>query len=80
MTTTPKTSQRECGAHYEQLARRHLEQHGLFFIAANVTVRGGELDLIMRDQYDWIFVEVRYRRSNRYGSAIESITAKKQQR
>lgn len=80
MAATHKVSQRERGAHYEQMARRHLEQHGLCFIAANVTIRGGELDLIMRDQYDWVFVEVRYRRSNRYGSAVESITAKKQQR
>ncbi|MGL5006205.1 MAG: YraN family protein [Plesiomonas sp.] len=80
MTIINKSSQRQCGAYYEHIARRYLEQHGLCFIAANVTVRGGELDLIMRDQDDWIFVEVRYRRSNHYGSAVESITTKKQQR
>ena len=36
---------RASGAGYELLARRHLEHAGLTFCAANVAVRGGELDL-----------------------------------
>ncbi|RNM25420.1 YraN family protein [Dickeya undicola] len=67
------------GDHYEQLARRYLERAGLMFVAANVTVRGGELDLIMRDGSTWVFVEVRYRRNNAFGGAAASITRKKQQ-
>lgn len=65
------------GVSYESLARRYLERAGLTFIAANVRYRGGELDLIMRDQQCWVFVEVRYRKSARFGSATESITARK---
>lgn len=42
-------NQRATGAGYELLARRHLERAGLTFCAANVALRGGELDLIMRD-------------------------------
>lgn len=49
------------------------------FVAANVTVRGGELDLIMRDGSTWVFVEVRYRRNNDFGGAAASVTRKKQQ-
>ena len=60
-------SQRAKGAGYELQARRYLERAGLTFFAANVTLRGGELDLIMRDGQTWVFVEVRYRRSDAFG-------------
>lgn len=73
-------TRRQTGAHYETLARQYLERVGLVFHAANVTLRGGELDLIMRDGSSWVFVEVRYRRNADFGSAAASITRKKQQR
>ncbi len=63
---------RASGAGYELLARRHLEHAGLTFCAANVAVRGGELDLIMRDGTTWVFVEVRYRRNDAFGGAAAS--------
>ncbi|NAT76419.1 YraN family protein [Dickeya dadantii] len=72
-------NRRITGGRYEQLARRHLERAGLIFVAANVTVRGGELDLIMRDGGTWVFVEVRYRRNSDFGGAAASITRQKQQ-
>lgn len=50
------------------------------FIAANVAFRGGELDLIMRDRQTWVFVEVRYRKNDRFGDAAASITRQKRQR
>ncbi|MDR7345236.1 putative endonuclease [Pantoea alhagi] len=68
------------GARYEQIARRHLEQAGLVFVAANVRYRVGELDLIMRDGRQWVFVEVRYRRDARFGGAAVSVTWRKQQK
>ncbi|HGE8494342.1 TPA: YraN family protein [Serratia marcescens] len=71
---------RASGAGYELLARRHLEHAGLTFCAANVAVRGGELDLIMRDGATWVFVEVRYRRNDAFGGAAASVTFRKQQR
>ncbi|QDX31607.1 YraN family protein [Dickeya poaceiphila] len=71
-------NRRITGGCYEQLARRHLERAGLTFVASNVTVRGGELDLIMRDGRIWVFVEVRYRRNNDFGGALASITRQKQ--
>ncbi|MFC0228189.1 YraN family protein [Serratia aquatilis] len=73
-------SQRAKGAGYEIRARHYLEHAGLTFIAANVAVRGGELDLIMRDGQTWVFVEVRYRRSAAFGDAASSVTYRKQQR
>lgn len=70
------TQQRGTG--YEKKACRYLESRGLQFIAANVYVRGGEIDLIMRHHQVIVFVEVRFRRNDTFGSAAESITARKQ--
>ncbi|QTF10917.1 YraN family protein [Brenneria izadpanahii] len=71
---------RTTGADYEQRARRYLEDAGLTFAAANVALRGGELDLIMRDRQTWVFVEVRYRKNADFGDAAASVTRRKQQR
>jgi putative endonuclease len=71
-------TRRQQGLYYERQARLYLEHVGLRFIAANVTLRCGKIDLIMQDQQIWIFVEVRYRTSNDYGGAIASLTWRKQ--
>jgi len=68
------------GTAAEDLACRFLEAHGLTLVTRNFRVRGGELDLIMRDGEQLVFVEVRSRRSCRYGSPAESVTRAKQQR
>lgn len=71
-------TRRQKGLYYERQARRYLEHAGLRFITANVTLQGGEIDLIMQEQQVWIFVEVRYRASNYCGGAIASFTRRKQ--
>ena len=71
---------RERGADYEVFARRYLEQAGLIFVEANVACRQGEIDLIMRDQQTWVFVEVRYRLNALFGGAAASVTHQKQRR
>jgi putative endonuclease len=68
------------GARYEQQARRYLERKGLRFVTANVHVRGGEIDLIMKQQQVIVFVEVRFRRNDKFGGAAASVTRSKQQR
>lgn len=45
-----------------------------------MTFRGGELDLIMRDRRTWVFVEVRYRKNDFFGTAAETVTDHKQRR
>lgn len=72
--------QQRRGAHYEAQARRWLERKGLRFIAANVHVRGGEIDLIMRQGATTVFIEVRYRANARFGGAAASVTQAKQQK
>jgi putative endonuclease len=73
-------NRRAVGDRQEQVARRHLEAQGLKFVAANVACRQGELDLVMRDGGTLVFVEVRYRASDRFGGAAASVDRHKQAR
>lgn len=74
------SNKRSQGSIYEQKARAYLETQGLKFIAANQTFKCGELDLVMADGDTIVFVEVRQRKSSRFGSAVESIDYRKQQK
>jgi len=64
----------------EQLACDYLIKQGLLLIEKNYRTQRGEIDLIMRDKNILVFVEVRYRKNDLYGGALESITWHKQQR
>ena len=78
MTTTQTTTQ--TGSDAEAVAARHLERQGMKIIARNVRCRGGEVDLIADHHGVVVFVEVRLRKSMRFGGAVESITATKRAR
>ena len=73
-----KISMRQLGAEKEQLAATYLQEHGYEIITCNFTCRQGELDLIARKNEYVIFVEVKYRKNNRFGKAEEAVTVKKQ--
>ncbi len=73
-------SSRSRGRDFELAAERYLGKRGLRVVARNYSCRGGEIDLIMRDGAALVFVEVRYRRSSRFGSAAESVDGRKQAR
>lgn len=64
----------------EQLAAEWLARRGLVEVQRNYRVRGGEIDLIMRDGEHLVFVEVRYRSRRDFGGAAASVTAAKQAR
>lgn len=66
------------GQQAELLACQFLQQHKLKLIVKNYHCRRGEIDLIMQDQNTLVFVEVRYRKNDRFGSALESVDHKKQ--
>lgn len=74
------STKRQQGARFEQQARLFLESQGLRFIAANQTFKCGELDLIMSDQDTIVFIEVRQRKNDHFGSAVESVDWRKQQK
>lgn len=75
---------RRQGAGVERAARDFLVRAGLRPLAANANYRGGELDLVMRDDRRGdgvlVFVEVRYRRSDAFGGGAASIDRNKRRR
>ena len=80
MTDRPGESPQDIGRIGERLARNHLEAKGYHIVASNYRCRWGEVDLIARDGLEWVFVEVRARRSQAYGGPEESITPGKARR
>jgi putative endonuclease len=76
----PRPSAPEIGRRLEQAACDYLRDRGLEPLARNFRCRLGEIDLVMRDGPALVFVEVRYRRSSRFGHAAESIVAGKRRK
>ena len=73
----PDLAQGATGPRAEALAADYLARRGLTIVGRNFRTRFGEIDLIARDGRTLVFVEVRLRRSLRFGGAVESITGKK---
>ena len=62
----------------EELAARHLAERGFTILARNYRTPVGELDIIARDRRHLLFVEVKTRRSSRFGVPAEAVGAHKQ--
>lgn len=72
--------QQNAGYFFESLALDYLQQQGLQLVARNVSSRFGELDLVCKQGQQWVFVEVKYRRSMAFGGAAAAVTVAKQQK
>ena len=68
------------GENAEEKALQYLLSQGLSAVSRNFRCKQGEIDLIMRHDAALVIVEVRYRKNSKYGSAMETVTAKKQSR
>lgn len=68
------------GTEAEQNAQKWLQKQGLKLISANYSCRFGEIDLIMLDHQQLVFIEVRLRSNKSYGGAASSVDLKKQQK
>jgi putative endonuclease len=68
------------GAYGERVALAHLVDQGMVVLDRNWRCREGELDLILRDGSDLVFVEVKTRRSDRFGTPAEAVGALKVRR
>jgi len=71
---------RQQGSRWERVAESFLCRQGLKTLARNYHSRFGEIDLVMLDEPVLVFVEVRFRRSDRHGSGAETVTRRKQLR
>ncbi|WP_226665781.1 YraN family protein [Microbulbifer aggregans] len=66
------------GSQMEDAAARYLRAAGLKIIERNFCSRFGEIDLIAKDREVLVFVEVRFRRNNRFGGAGVTVDRRKQ--
>ena len=66
------------GKEAEAAAERLLRQKGYRILDRNVRVGRGELDIVARVGETLIFVEVKARRTNRYGGVSYAVTAQKE--
>jgi putative endonuclease len=61
----------------EEQACDYLCRQGLVHLESNYLCKIGEIDLVMRHGDTLIFVEVRQRKNNLYGSPLETVSAAK---
>ncbi len=73
-------SSRARGRYGEAAAEAYLREHGYRILARNLHLRYAEIDLLALERETLCFVEVRLRTSDRYGTAEESIDARKRRR
>ena len=71
---------RDLGAFGERVAAAHLEAKGYRIRARNFRCREGEIDIVAEDGDCLVFVEVRTRRGDAFGTPAESVTVAKERR
>ena len=71
---------KQVGATGEDLAAAHLKKQGYQILERNYRTPIGEIDLIARHQGALVFIEVKTRRSRRFGSPQEAVHPAKQER
>lgn len=76
----PAPTTQSSGQWGESQALHYLRTKGYTIIATNYRKRYGEIDIIARDGDTLVFIEVKYRRHAGYGSGLEAVDGRKQQR
>ena len=71
---------REIGNIGEEMAVKKLKKLGYKIIARNFSCKMGEIDIIANDGEYLVFVEVRLRSRNSYGTAAETVDKYKQRK
>ncbi len=70
----------ELGRKGEQAAVNFLKSNGYDIVTTNYRTRLGQIDIVARDKKTVCFVEVKTRRTARFGKPAEAIEASKQRR
>ena len=68
------------GRQSEALAVRHLKRQGYRIVAQNYRNRLGEIDIVAKDRSTLVFVEVKARRTPRFGPPKAAVTPQKQRK
>ena len=66
------------GKESEQLAAQFLKKKGYKILETNYKTKTGEIDIIAKHRGVLVFVEVKARKSNRFGNPKYAVTLKKQ--
>ncbi len=72
-----KSKNIQTGKKGEQIAEKYLIEKGMKLIKRNYRYDRAEIDLIMLDKDELVFVEVKTRNSDNFGSPVYSITKRK---
>lgn len=80
MKQAPSTTTQHTGRAAEAFTCSYLQDRGLALLARNYRSPFGEIDLVMRDNATLVFIEVRQRRSEEFGTPAETVDARKQAR
>ncbi len=67
-------SRRNCGPSGEELAVQYLQEKGYKILERNYRFEHGEIDIVALDGQMLVFVEVKARRSTRFGEPEEAMT------
>lgn len=70
----------DIGKQGEDLAVRELQRRGYAILSRRYRTRFGEIDIVAQDNDVVVFVEVKARGTNRFGSAAEGVPIWKQRR
>ncbi len=76
---TKPATHTELGKRGEDLAASYLKKKGYSIVTRNYRKRFGEVDIIARDGDTLVFVEVKTRSSQRFGTGAEAVDLRKQQ-
>jgi putative endonuclease len=68
---------RSRGALGEDTAVDYLRKKGYRILARNFRYERGEIDIVAEDQHELVFIEVKARRTKRFGDPEDAITAAK---
>jgi putative endonuclease len=68
------------GKESESMAVMHLKKNGYKILEQNYRIKLGEIDIIAKDKGTLVFVEVKAKRSDRFGHPKEAVTPKKQRK
>lgn len=73
-----RINKRKIGTREEETAAAYLQKQGLLLVEKNFRCKFGEVDLIMRDGATYVFVEVKYRATEKEGHPSEAVDYRKQ--
>lgn len=76
----PKSARQGLGRTGERLAAEALVRRGYQIRERNFRCAYGEIDLVAEHEQDLVFVEVKTRRGNAYGSPEDAITSRKRRK